>query len=405
MRHARCTPWILTLVAVAACGDAPGAGGALSAPAWTLEGPTLRIGSIDDPDYAFGTPRALALAPDGSIYSMHSGEAMLRRWTAEGLPAGTVGREGQGPGEFERLLSFGFFGDSLWAFDLGSYRFSYFDLDGAFTGSVRPNVNIGRTAPGLGPAARPERPFRDGTLLGKVPAFSNDIATGQLTEVPFVRMDAEGAALSTLWTQHYETSDVLAVRNSDGVGGMYGEQPFGDEPITQALEDGLVVLDRRAWSGEGGAAFALTRIGLSGDTLWRRRLEYSPETLPSQVVDSAVAARVEGLSEFISRVMPGVSRGEFEQRFQDAVHAPAYLPPIKEMVVAENGAIWLSRWEPDDQGGVEWWVLDASGEPIGRASAPAELRVLLITDDAVWGVETDDLDVGYIVRYRLVTET
>jgi hypothetical protein len=71
------------------------------------------------------------------------------------------------------------------------------------------------------------------------------------------------------------------------------------------------------------------------------------------------------------------------------------------MVVAEDGSIWLQRFSPSEDG-VEWWVLGADGEPQARALTPDGIRVLLITRDALWGVETDDLDVNYIVRYDVI---
>ena len=50
----------------------------------------------------------------------------------------------------------------------------------------------------------------------------------------------------------------------------------------------------------------------------------------------------------------------------------------------------------------ESWVLDAQGAPLARALFPADLRVAVIDGDTVWGIEMDELDVQYIVRYRLV---
>ena len=38
----------------------------------------------------------------------------MRRWPADGAPAGTLGRKGEGPGEFRVPYQLGFFGDSLW---------------------------------------------------------------------------------------------------------------------------------------------------------------------------------------------------------------------------------------------------------------------------------------------------
>ena len=50
----------------------------------------------------------------------------------------------------------------------------------------------------------------------------------------------------------------------------------------------------------------------------------------------------------------------------------------------------------------EWWVLDPEGAPLARTLTPSGVTVRAISSDAVWGVERDELDVEYIVRYRLV---
>ena len=96
-----------------------------------------------------------------------------------------------------------------------------------------------------------------------------------------------------------------------------------------------------------------------------------------------------------------MSLAKLEADLREATYAPDYLPAIKEMVVAEDGSIWLQRFSPTEEGSV-WWVLGEDGEPLATAVTPEGLRVLLITADAVWGVETDEYDVNYIVRYEIL---
>ena len=107
-------------------------------------GPLVSIGAVgdtfDDPEYVFGAVQELDVGPDGLLYSRHRAEVPIRRWTRDGAAAGSVGREGEGPGEFISPDGVGFFGDSLWVMDGRAYRVSYFDLDGGFLGSVTPPV-------------------------------------------------------------------------------------------------------------------------------------------------------------------------------------------------------------------------------------------------------------------------
>lgn len=84
-------------VLLAACGGAEVGDRQDEREVWTVEGPTVRIGSIDDPDEAFGAVTGLAMSPDGTLHSLHRGQASVGRWDAQGRPAGTVGRAGEGP--------------------------------------------------------------------------------------------------------------------------------------------------------------------------------------------------------------------------------------------------------------------------------------------------------------------
>lgn len=116
---------VLFSVLLAACsGSEASTGTPFSASPWVLEGPEVRIGALDDPDYAFPSVLSLAVGPGGDVYTLHAQEAQVRRWTRDGEPAGTIGREGEGPGEFTRPSALGFFGDTLWVMDSRAYRVS-----------------------------------------------------------------------------------------------------------------------------------------------------------------------------------------------------------------------------------------------------------------------------------------
>lgn len=370
---------------------------------WTLSGPEVTIGSTDDdPDYIFGSVIGLEFAPDGRLYSLHAREASVRRWTPDGHPDGTIGRAGEGPGEFREPWLMGFFGDSLWVWDWGSHV-SYFDLDSEFLGRVAPRVDIG--SPERNPP-RPTEPLRDGTFFGMQLPWSHEIATGALTESAVVHMDPAGETLATIWMHPHEPRDGLALLNEDGSGGSYGSQPFGDGVAFAVVDDGIVAIDRRAWTGEGEAVFTLTRIGLAGDTVFRTPVPYTPDPLPRERIDAAIDSLTEDWFERMSRRQPGLTRPRLEARMRDATYQPAYVPPVGAMMIDEDGNIWLRRFDPvvsdDNQVLAEWWVCDPTGAALARAWFPTDLQVMHINHEYVWGVERDELDLESIVRYRLV---
>lgn len=360
---------------------------------WTLSERELRIGSVDDPDYMIGFIGGITLGPDGLLYTLEWTEGSIRRWTPDGEPAGSFGRRGEGPGEFEQASSMGFFGDSLWVWDTEAYRVSYFDLDGEFLGSVSPRVDIG-TMEEWPP--RPDRPLRDGTFIGRSPMVGYAMADGTLKEAPIVRLDADGNRLARIWANPVERHNVFSI--TSGEMRRFSSQPFADDYFPSVGDNGVLVVDRRAWTGEGEASVKVVQIGLDGDTVFSAAVPYDPVPLSAERFDSAVAARVERW-----RSSPAFAD---EGKIRDEMYRPAYLPAVSGVMRAADGAIWLRRFDPvaseDGETMYEWWVLDAEGAPLARALIPADLRVAVIDGDTVWGIEVDELDVQYIVRYGVV---
>jgi hypothetical protein len=80
------------------------------------------------------------------------------------------------------------------------------------------------------------------------------------------------------------------------------------------------------------------------------------------------------------------------------MYAPAYRTPIVALVAGRDGTVWLAVNDPA-AGEREWLVLAEDGEPVAEVRLSKDLRVLLADRTAVWGVERDDLEVEYIVRY------
>ena len=342
---------------------------------WTLSERETTIGSIDDPDYIFNPVLRMALSPDGILHTLHEGEATIRRWTADAAPAGTLGRKGEGPGEFQYPYQLGFFGDSLWVWDFLASRVSYFDSAGTLLGSA--SVRAAR-GDGEEPVAQPVAPLRDGTFMGVVLAGRHAIAGGEQTERPYVWLDAAGGRLARIWAEPLEPHDAIA-------------QLFGDGYLSGFGRRGLLVVDRRVWSGEGDATVRVTEIGFDGDTIFTAAVPYDPTVLTAERYDSVVS--------------DWVGAGGDEAQIREALYRPSYLPAVSHLVAGDDGTIWLRRYDPvvteTGEPMREWWVLDSGGSPLARALTPDGLEVKLVTDDTVWGIERDELDVEYIVRHRL----
>ena len=110
------------------------------ATAWTLSSdPILTIGEFDGPEeYLLYRARGARRLSNGNILIANGGTNELRFYDPNGIHLQSVGREGDGPGEFRRMREPWPLGsDSIAIWDSRSARLSVFDVDGEFGRSFR----------------------------------------------------------------------------------------------------------------------------------------------------------------------------------------------------------------------------------------------------------------------------
>jgi hypothetical protein len=359
----------------------------------------LRIGSVDDPELAFTWFRDLEVGPAGEIYTLHPMEMTIRVHDAEGRFVRTIGREGEGPGEFKNPGPMGLLGDTLLVLDFGTYRFSYFDLAGELLGSRRIPIELGRDL-----EERPPRPtglFYDGSIRGAPPAWSQLVADGKITEQVALRLDTAGAVLDTIVVFPIAKTiwRVTDPKNPRAFA-SFRYQPFSDTELVEVSEyDPLIVrVSRPAATRAEPSSYSVTALTLAGDTIFAREFSYDPKPIELALVDSLV--REFGASVSRSLVPGAATREQAEAWARNDLYLPAFHPPVSRMVIGRDGSIWL-RGEALGEQRVEWRVLSPEGEPVGTVDLPARLRVIFVQGDRLWGSDSDELDVPYIVRYRL----
>ncbi len=361
----------------------------------------LRVGSPDDPEAAFTWFRELEVGPDGTIYTGHPQESQLRMHNASGTFLGSIGREGEGPGEFSSVGVMAITGDTMWVMDDGLYRFSFFDLQGNFLGSRRIPVDFGDSRSDLPP--RPRGLLRDGTIVGAPPAFSSMVASGELTENFIVRMDTAGTVGDTI--AHYSLVNTVweITNNEQGPAGFgsYRAPPFSDTEIVKISDYDMVAVRvmRGPPQGDGPATFTVTTWRIDGDTIFSRAFPYDPVPLRTAMVDSII----NGFAESVANSAFLAGRATFDQAARwarEGLYLPAYHPPVSAVVIGADGQIWL-RGEELGEPIVEWRILSGTGDAIGVVELPSGFTMLFARGMQVWGRERDELDVPYIVRYGI----
>ena len=366
---------------------------------WITE-PEFRIGDALEGDALFSWIPYLRVTDDGRVFVLEPNSAAVSVWSREGDPLFSIGRPGQGPGDFV-------FPDRIHVGTNGFFvregsRFTYYNGDGTLL----------RTAPGIPTAASFQgwriRTFGilgDGSFLG-FPTLGAAVRLGWLGDEPVSGLPLLSVAkLEGSWVM--DTVYVLDTRNeSFGVRdprsgsphqGMFGSQRFGDNDLFEFDPGSATVLILRRNTGPG--RIELLEVDAVGDTVWNRALAFAPLELDEARVGRWVNEVAEVFSQGPHRVPGPEARG----LVRESLYVPEYLPVAAAFTVASSGQIWLKGWEQGDSLRV-WYSIDRGDmvSPPRKVLAPEWFWVLDATATHVWGVWTDSLGVPYVVGRRLV---
>jgi hypothetical protein len=138
-----------------------------------------------------------------------------------------VGREGQGPGEFQAIGGFGVVGDTLWLRNLPEPRMSQFDTSGTHLSTWRSPVQYGErysSRPGVTGLLR--EGYRYATPGGVV------VGLPPRSPIPFLLFRDVGGAIDTLTMR--PGSDGLVVERL----GVFRMRPFPRPPFVRPRPDG-----------------------------------------------------------------------------------------------------------------------------------------------------------------------
>jgi hypothetical protein len=381
----------IIIVAVTAGAVAPADATPRQAPArWTLV-PDLRIGSIDDPEYSLTSVGAIAVGANGTMYVVQYLDRQLVMFDRDGRLLGRIGRQGGGPGEFESPGAPKWRADTLVVPDFRLQRLTFFTADGQLIGTERlvspPSANRW-FFPTVPTALLP-----DGSAVVRPSSMARSQFEGR-SRVPLLRLGRSGTVLDTLaWLD--VSHSALALQHGDGA--FFTGQPLADDPLWQVAPDGssMVFIDRLAAERRNDARFVVTKITGTGDTVYSRPHEYDPIAVPRGFIDSVV----ESVSERASRRTFPSPRAA-ARAIREALYMPDFLPPVTGVVIGRDGTVWLKR-ESATGDSIAWNVLDESGNMVAILTLPKGLRVQEAQRDLVWAVERDELDVPYVVRFRV----
>ncbi|HEU4628798.1 MAG TPA: hypothetical protein VFS08_03605 [Gemmatimonadaceae bacterium] len=369
---------LLAACLLAACaGERRDGPGGSDVPAWTVDpAPLLTIGGeTDDPASALERVGDVLRLRDGRIVVVN-GSAELRFHTADGRLAVTQGRQGRGPGEYRGIYGIARLpGDSVAVFDGLAGRLSIVDPQGRFARAVRippPGARlVGALADGsvvVGPRARQWVPAGGET---------------ETSEFLYYRVPSGGDSAVTLAA--VPGSRHFVVRFPDGGQGQR-DLPFAAAP-SAAVGDSLFFVT-------AGADYVIHVHTPDG----RRVRTITLPRSPVPVTDADLARyRADRLAELASSPR--------EQRLFETIFArmpkPEHFPAIGDLIVDDDGWLWVQDYPRTSDGPQSWTVLDATGAVLATATTPPGLHVRRIGRDYVLGVARDTLDLERVVLHAL----
>lgn len=369
-----------------------------TAAAWSLSAePVVEIGGGADPAVPLHQVTAVAPLAGGGVVVGTASPARALIFGPSGELRATLGREGGGPGEFQRVASVvPFRADSVAVWDPNRRRISVFTREGVF---VR-EVDLSDVAPiGLMAAPNTRTPAAwthlkpgpgGGFVLFSVGAFGSGEGARR-PEAPTYRLTAEGEVVAELGSfpgfQSYsseQTGVTVYPFGADTYGAI-----SGDELVVGTAEE-----PELRYYGPDGALRRIVR--------WPDHDRAVEGPLVEQW-DSSLAGWLEEMPP---------PRATMMREMLDRIPRPDRFPAYDGVIPGPAGSVWVGDYAgmlalagtPVDLRvpARRWLVFDSSGLLTATVDAPAGFQPRAATIDRVWGVYRDELDVESVRAYEVV---
>jgi hypothetical protein len=360
-------------------------------PDWRLI-PDVVIGEADGDDaHVFGAISGLEVDESGRIYVLDRQANELRIFAPDGTHIRSVGRSGEGPGEFANANGLVWLTpDTLLVVDQRGNRYSVYSRDGDYIRSVPRHLGyFGWVFSGGYHAGRIYETSSVGLGDDRYPALLGTSIDGARSEaVPMARPEDQAGALmpgagDTIMLPHpdaplYESFSIRTDR-----GGMVIGVPFTARPVYNLQPSGDV------WHGHGSSP-TVYRTTIAGDTLMEIML-----ATDAYAVTPAEVSEWES-TEAVERFRSMGGKLELER-------IPTQKPYFDDIMLDPEGHVWLGV--PAGANETVFAVIDETGRYLGRLRAEGVLRESfvrpIVRNDRVYWIGRDELDVQRVYAYTI----
>jgi hypothetical protein len=338
----------------------------------------VRLGSIEGPpETSFGNVVSVAVTADGTTYVADVQVPVIRIFGAEGEYVGDLGRDGEGPGEYEGLWALAALPGGEIAVWHDFAQVTVFGPDGAFR--TRFTAPLNGLVGGPGPSLVADTA---GHLMMRVTAGAFQPGVTRVIRYAWLHVDSEGALIDSLIAPDRDLEHSPAA--------------FRTETASTPSPHEYLVIGRND-------DYALHRPLADGRVL---RIERVHEPIP-------IEAQEREQWEAYSAVFE-------ERQGMDFPPLAPSKPAFRELQVDADGRIWVHRYAPaehhpafvDASTDFGWpnrnWlepvrhdVLDPRGAFLGTVTLPHRAQILFARGPHLWTRELGGLDEHYVVRYRI----
>lgn len=355
-------------------------------PRWEVDtNARVTLASPDSTGFVFVS--AAHWVSDGRVLVADARQRRLQLYDSSGRHLRTIGRDGDGPGEFRGMMTVSVVGDTIGVWDLSARRFSLLTVDSGFRRLIpTPKKPSDYDTPreiwitsGVRPltywlSAEWPGPLPQGTRIRKW-QFSGQLALSDT----LARTLSSSPTFNGIYSGQVERGDARQ---------LFSNMPF----IAPAA-------DRVAYGSGETFEVRLADRDLVTQRIVRWALADEPLT------DAEVARARERL---FASMPPGAPRAKIEEAVNNIV-APELLPKVRPAISRalwdDAGRLWLGRFNAPTRGFAEasdWVVLDATARPVGRIRLPELARLESVRENELLVSVRDSVDMQTVQVWRVV---
>lgn len=375
---------LLCVVLVTACGSSPS----------NRPPPPPHLSLVQELAYSdasdlitFRSLPALPVSESGQLYVPIDNRTRVAVIDSLGHIVDTIGRRGEGPGEFMRIASLELSAlGELWVFDNQLQRVTRFDADHemleARLVSFVSGVGIDGSGAGLVTVTESFGPWDDPSFGPPGSASREDREQARRWIVEYRHGVNSFDTLATIPAADYRFRVPAGSGNT-----LSGRQPWASAPRLARRADGrgiLVATPRDAgW-------VQLSRFGVDG-------LEPST-TVEAQLPTARITSEV--VDQWISAFIGDLRRARVDRsELRSVLVVPEEFPGVGSEILAFGEEVWAALGRTWDRS--EWALIDGTGQVLGVVNLPHGSRIVAARGDRLWVVTPGTLDLPLITRYRV----